>query len=49
MVTKETGWWDREGWGFGNGNILKLCCDESCTSMTIIKFIELKQQQQKKP
>ena len=30
------------GWGFGDGNAIKLGCDDHCTSIKVIKFIALK-------
>ena len=29
------------GLGFGDGNVLKLGCDDGCTAIKIMKFIEL--------
>ena len=30
------------GWRFWNGNVVKFGCDDGCTTINIIKFIELK-------
>ena len=42
MLTKSDSWgW--EGWtGVWDGNVLKLGCDDGCTTINIIKFIEFK-------
>ena len=32
----------REGLGVWDGNVVKLGCDDGCTTINIIKFIELK-------
>ena len=40
-VPKETGWWGRDRLGVWNG-IVKLGCDDGCTTTNIIKFTELK-------
>ena len=38
---KETGWGMR-GWpGVWDGNAVKLGCDDGCTTISVIKFIEL--------
>ena len=43
MVTKrdrlEEG---RTGWGVWGGNVVKLGCDDGCTTVNILKFTELK-------
>ena len=41
MVPKETGWWG-DGLEIQDGNTLKLGCDDHCTAINVIKFIELK-------
>ena len=41
-LPKETGWvGGRDGLGVWDGNV-KLGCDDGCTTINIIKFIELK-------
>ena len=30
------------GWGFGDRNIVKLGCDDCCTTINILKFTEFK-------
>ena len=47
-LPKETGWGRRDGLGIWNGDILKLCCYDGCTTINIIKFIELKKRNAKK-
>ena len=42
-LPKEIGWsWGRDGLGVWDRNAVKLDCDEHCTTINIIKFIELK-------
>ena len=39
----------REGWkGVWDGNVLKLGCDDGCTTINIIKFIKIKKERTKK-
>ena len=40
-LSKETGWQRRDGLGVWDGNV-KLGCNDGCTTINIIKFIELK-------
>ena len=42
-LPKETGW-EREGLvgGVWGGNVVKLGCDDGCTTVNILKFTELK-------
>ena len=35
-------WGGGDGLGFWDGNIIKLCCDDHCTIISVIKFIELR-------
>ena len=42
IVTKEDSLGGRERLGVWDGNFLKLGCDDDCTNINIIKFIELK-------
>ena len=35
----------RDGLGVWDGNVVKLGCDAGCTTVNIIKFIELKRKQ----
>ena len=39
---KEIGYGGRDGLGVWGGNAVKLGCDDDCTTINIIKFIELK-------
>ena len=44
MVTKETGCWGAaNGQESGDGNFVKLGCDDGCTIVNTIKFIELQE------
>ena len=44
---KETGWWaEGDELGVWDGNAIKLGCDDRCTTINVIKFIELKKQKQ---
>ena len=36
----ETGWGDRDALGVWDGNVVKLGCDDGCTTISIIKLIE---------
>ena len=38
---RQVGKW-RDGLGFGDGNTIKLGCDDHCTTRNVIKFIEEK-------
>ena len=39
------GW---RGWtGFGDGNVIKLGCDDCCPTINVIKFTELKKKDNK--
>ena len=40
-LPKGTGCWGRDGLGVWDGNIVKLGCNDGCTTINIIKFIEL--------
>ena len=40
MVTKGDRLGGRIYWRFGDGNVLKLGCDDGCTTVNIIKFTE---------
>ena len=40
-LSKETGWQRRDRLGVWDGNV-KLGCNDGCTTINIIKFIELK-------
>ena len=42
MVSKETGWGVRDALVVLDGNAIKFGCDDSCTTINIIKFIEVK-------
>ena len=42
-LPQETGWGGgRDGLGVWDGNVVKLGCDDSCTTTNTIKFIEFK-------
>ena len=38
---RQVGKW-RDGLGFGDGNTIKLGCDDHCITINVIKFTELK-------
>ena len=40
MLSKERGWGVGDGLGFWDGNAIKLGCDDQCTTINVIKFIE---------
>ena len=42
LLPKETGWGRRDGMRVWDENTVKLGCDDCCTTINIIKFIELK-------
>jgi len=39
---KEIGWEEGNGLGVWDGNAIKLKCDDCCTTINVIKFIELR-------
>ena len=39
-LPKETGWRSGDGLGVWDGNAIKLGCDDHCTTINVIKFIE---------
>ena len=41
-ILVEKGWGERDGLAVWDGNVVKLGCDDSCTAINIIKFIEFK-------
>ena len=41
MVTKGDRLWGEDGLKFENGYIVKLGCDDGCTTINIIKFIQI--------
>lgn len=41
-VTKRDRLWERDGLGDWDRNVLKLGCDDGCTTINIIKLTELK-------
>ena len=47
MVTKEDRLWQGDGLGIWDGNVLKSCCEDGCTTVNIIKFIEFKKKKNK--
>ena len=49
MVPKEDRLEGRDGLGVWDGNAVKLGCDDHCTTINIMKFIELKAKKKKKP
>ena len=46
---EEKGWGWEIGWGFGMEMLLKLSCDDRCTTTNAIKFIDLKNKKQFPP
>ena len=44
---KETGYGGRGGLEFWDGNVLKLGCDDGCTTINIIKLTEFKKKLKK--
>ena len=48
MVPKEDRLEGRDGLGVWDGNAVKLGCDDHCTTINIMKFIELKAKKKKK-
>jgi len=45
---KETIWGQGNGLGVWKGNAIKLGCDDHCTTINVIKFIDLKNGTRKK-
>ena len=41
-LPKETGCAGKDGLGVWDGNVVNLGCDDGCTTINIIKFIELR-------
>ena len=42
MLSNETGWGWGDRLGVWDGNAIKLKCDDCCTTINVIKFIELR-------
>ena len=48
-LSQETGCGRREGLEVWDGNVLKLGCDNGCTTINIIKFTEFLKRRKRKP